>query len=57
LLQENAQAGRLDCPCHRTSFGLDGKVLFSQLHNQPAALPQIQARRQDGNIEVWVPRA
>jgi Rieske Fe-S protein len=57
LLQENAQAGRLDCPCHRTSFGLDGKVLFSQLHNQPAALPRIQARRQDGNIEVWLPRA
>jgi Rieske Fe-S protein len=56
LLQLNAAAGRLDCPCHRTAFGLDGKVLFSQLKTPPAPLPEIQARNQDGHLEVFVAR-
>jgi cytochrome b6-f complex iron-sulfur subunit len=56
LLQPNAQAGRLDCPCHRTSFGYDGRVLFSQLSVPLAPLPRIGVRRRDGTVEVLVPR-
>lgn len=56
LLRANADAGRLDCPCHRTAFGYTGKVLFSQLESQPDPLPKLQARRRDGSIEVFVPR-
>lgn len=56
LLKANVQAGRLDCPCHRTSFGTDGKVLFSQLTTPPAALPTYGVRsREDGSVEVFVP--
>jgi len=56
LLQPNSPADRLDCPCHRTSFGFDGKVLFSQLDTAPAPLPRIQARKRAGTVEVFVPR-
>jgi cytochrome b6-f complex iron-sulfur subunit len=35
ILEQNAQSGRLDCPCHRTAFGYDGKLLFSQLETTP----------------------
>jgi Rieske Fe-S protein len=55
LLQPNSAAGRLDCPCHRTSFGYDGRVLFSQLATAPAPLPRIQARKRAGTVEVFVP--
>jgi nitrite reductase/ring-hydroxylating ferredoxin subunit len=56
ILQHNAVAGRLDCPCHRTAFGVDGRLLFSQLAALPAPLTRIQARSSDGSIEVLVPR-
>ena len=56
LLQANDQAGRLDCPCHRTAFSPDGRVVFSQLESAPAPLPQIKTRSRDGNVEVFVPR-
>jgi Rieske Fe-S protein len=56
LLQQNDTAGRLDCPCHRTAFGHDGRVLYSQLATAPAPLPKLQLRRRDGNVEVLVPR-
>jgi Rieske Fe-S protein len=56
ILQHNAAAGRLDCPCHRTAFGVDGRLLFSQLAVPPAPLTHLQARTRDGNIEVLVPR-
>lgn len=55
LLQPNSPAGRLDCPCHRTSFGFDGRVLFSQLDAAPSPLPRIQARKRAGTVEVFVP--
>lgn len=55
LLKANSPAGRLDCPCHRTSFGFDGRVLFSQLDTAPAPLPRIQARKRAGTVEVFVP--
>jgi cytochrome b6-f complex iron-sulfur subunit len=56
LLQLNQAAGRLDCPCHRTAFGVDGKLMFSQLEARPAALPQIQVRSRDGQVEAFLPR-
>ena len=55
LLAINAPEGRLDCPCHRTSFSYDGKVISFELDTKPAPLPRIQARRQNGSIEVFVP--
>jgi Rieske Fe-S protein len=56
LLQSNDQAGRLDCPCHRTAFSPDGRVVFSELTSAPAPLPRINTRSRDGNVEVFVPR-
>jgi len=56
LLQPNPQAGRLDCPCHRTSFSYDGRVLFSHLDTPPPPLPRIAVRQRDGTVEVLVPR-
>jgi Rieske Fe-S protein len=56
LLKLNQQAERLDCPCHRTSFGLDGSLLFYQLKQAPAPLPTIDVRRRDGRIEALLPK-
>jgi cytochrome b6-f complex iron-sulfur subunit len=55
LLQADGPAGRLDCPCHRTSFGYGGEVLFSQLSSQPAPLPRIAVRDNGGGVEVFLP--
>jgi Rieske Fe-S protein len=55
ILLHNAAAGRLDCPCHRTAFAVDGRLLFSQLASEPAPLPRLQVRSQGGNVEVLVP--
>lgn len=46
---------RLACPCHRTFFRLDGRVITSQLRTPPARLPAIEVREQDGAIQVYVP--
>lgn len=56
LLRLSQDAGRLDCPCHRTAFGFDGEVLFNQLLTPPAPLPHIQVRSLDGHIEAFLPR-
>jgi Rieske Fe-S protein len=56
LLQANAQAGQLDCPCHRTAFSPDGRVVFSELQTMPAPLPRIKTRRNGSNVEAFVPR-
>jgi Rieske Fe-S protein len=55
LLQDDARAGRLDCPCHRTAFGYTGDVLFSQLAPQPAPLPRISVRTAGDGVEVFLP--
>lgn len=55
LLRVNAPAGRLDCPCHQTAFSYDGRVISYELPAKPPPLPRIQARRQNGTIEVLVP--
>ena len=51
VLQESV-AGRLGCPCHRTSFGLDGSVIEHELQRPPAALPSLRVRVRDGQVEV-----
>jgi Rieske Fe-S protein len=56
LLQANAQAGQLDCPCHRTAFSPDGRVVYSELAAMPAPLPRIKTRRNGSNVEAFVPR-
>jgi cytochrome b6-f complex iron-sulfur subunit len=56
ILQQNDVEGRLDCPCHRTAFAYDGRVLFAQLPTAPPPLVRLQVRRRDGNVEVLVPR-
>jgi cytochrome b6-f complex iron-sulfur subunit len=57
LLQLNQQAGRLDCPCHRTAFSTDGRLLSSQLSPAPGPLPTLQVRRQGDQIEVLLPKS
>jgi cytochrome b6-f complex iron-sulfur subunit len=54
LLQLNRAAGRLDCPCHRTAFALDGAVMFSQLSTRPSALPEIRVRSREGQVEAFL---
>jgi cytochrome b6-f complex iron-sulfur subunit len=56
ILQPNDVARRFDCPCHRTAFGHDGRLLFSQLDAAPPPLTRLEVRRQGGNVEVLVPR-
>jgi cytochrome b6-f complex iron-sulfur subunit len=46
---------RLDCPCHRTAFTLDGQVIAYQLRVRPRPLPLLPVREQDGHIQVLVP--
>ena len=52
LLRLNEAAARLDCPCHRASFSLQGDVLHQQFRQPLAPLPHIQVRENDGQIEV-----
>ena len=55
LLRLNEDAGRLDCPCHRTAFGADGRLLFHQLAAAPRPLPRLQVRRNGDGVEVLLP--
>ena len=55
LLEYNEAERRLDCPCHRAAFSLTGKVLFSELPVPPPPLTRIAARRNGGQIQVYVP--
>jgi cytochrome b6-f complex iron-sulfur subunit len=52
LLRLNEAAARLDCPCHRASFSLEGDVLHQQFKQPLAPLPHIQVRENNGQIEV-----
>ena len=55
LLRLNDEAGRLDCPCHRTAFDAEGRVLFHQLAAAPRPLPRLQVRRNGDDVEVLLP--
>jgi nitrite reductase/ring-hydroxylating ferredoxin subunit len=52
LLRHNEVDGRLDCPCHRASFSLQGKVLHQQFTKPLAPQPHIQVRENNGQIEI-----
>jgi nitrite reductase/ring-hydroxylating ferredoxin subunit len=52
LLQLNAAARRLDCPCHSAAFGFDGSVLFKHMPDSLPPLPLMESRIRDGQIEV-----
>jgi nitrite reductase/ring-hydroxylating ferredoxin subunit len=52
LLRHNEAQGRLDCPCHRASFSLQGDVLHQQFRQPLAPLPHIQVRENNGKIEI-----
>jgi nitrite reductase/ring-hydroxylating ferredoxin subunit len=52
LLRLNEAAARLDCPCHRASFSLQGDVLRQQFRQPLPPLPHIQVRENNGQIEV-----
>ena len=52
LLRLNEAAARLDCPCHRASFSLQGDVLHQQFRQPLPPLPHIQVRENNGQIEV-----
>jgi cytochrome b6-f complex iron-sulfur subunit len=52
ILQQ-AGAGTLSCPCHRTAFRLDGSVAFHELPRTPADLPHLRTRVRDGQVEVF----
>ena len=55
LLKLNAAEKRLDCPCHRTSFSSEGRVVFHQLPAAPPPLARLQVRRNGDAIEVLLP--
>jgi nitrite reductase/ring-hydroxylating ferredoxin subunit len=52
LLRHNEAKGQLDCPCHRAAFSLQGKVLQHQFPTPLPALPHIQVRENNGQIEI-----
>jgi nitrite reductase/ring-hydroxylating ferredoxin subunit len=51
----DAPESRLRCPCHTTSFSLEGKALTHQLPTPPPPLPKFQVREINGVIEVFAP--
>ena len=55
VLHANDATGRLDCPCHQTSFLADGTLAEHQLAVAPARLPRLTVRRRDVDIEVLLP--
>jgi nitrite reductase/ring-hydroxylating ferredoxin subunit len=53
-LQPDDASRQLKCPCHQTAFGWSGKVLYYRLKAEPAQLPQIPSRVNEGKIELFV---
>jgi cytochrome b6-f complex iron-sulfur subunit len=53
-LQPDDTSRQLKCPCHQTAFGWSGKVLYYRLKAEPAQLPQIPSRVNEGQIELFV---
>ena len=53
-LQPDDANRKLSCPCHMTAFAWSGKVLYYRLKTQPAPLPHIPSRVNDGQIELFV---
>ena len=51
----DAPESRLRCPCHSTSFSLEGATVTHQLPVAPPPLPKFQVRESNGVIEVFAP--
>jgi nitrite reductase/ring-hydroxylating ferredoxin subunit len=51
----DAPDSRLRCPCHSTSFSLEGTTVTQQLPVAPPPLPKFQVREINGVIEVFAP--
>lgn len=51
----DAPDNRLRCPCHSTSFSLDGDTLTHQLPTAPPPLRSIEVRDNNGSIEILAP--
>jgi nitrite reductase/ring-hydroxylating ferredoxin subunit len=51
----DAPDSRLRCPCHSTSFSLEGTTLTHQMPIAPPPLPKFQVREANGVIEVFAP--
>jgi nitrite reductase/ring-hydroxylating ferredoxin subunit len=51
----DAPEQRLRCPCHSTSFSLEGRTITHQLPIAPAPLPKFEVREINGVIEVFAP--
>jgi nitrite reductase/ring-hydroxylating ferredoxin subunit/plasmid stabilization system protein ParE len=51
----DAASRRLNCPCHRTAFAVDGELLTHELPVAPAPLPHIATREVNGAVQVYAP--
>ena len=51
----DAPESRLRCPCHTTSFSLEGETVTHQLRTAPPPLPKFEVREINGVIEVFAP--
>ena len=51
----DAPESRLRCPCHSTSFSLEGTTVTHQLPIPPPPLPKFRVREINGAIEVFAP--
>jgi cytochrome b6-f complex iron-sulfur subunit len=51
----DAPDSRLRCPCHSTSFSLQGETVSHQLPVAPPPLPKFEVRENNGVIEVFAP--
>jgi nitrite reductase/ring-hydroxylating ferredoxin subunit len=51
----DAPESRLRCPCHSTSFSLEGANVTHQLPSAPPPLPKFRVRENNGVIEVFAP--
>jgi nitrite reductase/ring-hydroxylating ferredoxin subunit len=54
-LRLDAPARQLRCPCHMTSFAVNGTLVSHQLPTPPPALPALSVREAAGAIEVLAP--
>jgi nitrite reductase/ring-hydroxylating ferredoxin subunit len=56
LLAFTASPAHLVCPCHGATFALDGVVLAHKFPFPLPALPRIEVREANGDVQVYVPR-
>jgi nitrite reductase/ring-hydroxylating ferredoxin subunit len=54
-LRLDAPERKLNCPCHRTSFNVDGSLSGHELPVAPPPLPHLLVRENSGHVEVFVP--